>query len=177
MSQLISNADDYETRNDVTYAIDRTPTYNINTNYDASRRLPSQTQPLVRQRYFDEIYRQIPFRITVLKRDNVAVVEPFEDCDDRTCSVCLDEKEHDQFAKLNCNHVFCDECVSKVVLFSCQMCCPLCRATIDRVAVQTEAQMPLFNKVFHIDVNKDFDLQDDFIPIPPMDLQESPMPL
>ena len=147
----MSQADNYETHNDV-----RTPTYEYDIRHTPESVFDAILESIINT---DRRIRVRPF-VARFTRQLAVVVEPFDKCDDRTCSVCLDEKEHDQFAKLNCNHVFCDECVSKVMTFCIgRNCCPLCRATIDRIAVQTEAQLPLF---------EDTDLQDP--PIPPMDL-------
>jgi len=82
----------------------------------------------------------------VLTRKQFAVVNPFEMCVDRTCCVCLEENEGDQFAKLNCEHIFCVECVAKVMSTQ-RRCCPLCRGNITCVAVQTEANVPRFDIV------------------------------
>lgn len=94
---------------------------------------------------------------SVLTRKQFAVVEPFEVCVDRSCCVCLEENEDDNFAKLNCDHIFCVVCVAKVMSTS-RMCCPLCRENITRVAVQTEEHVPRF----------DIEIEDDeFIPFDP----------
>ncbi len=43
---------------------------------------------------------------------------------DTTCAICLDDIKNPM--KLNCNHVFCKECISESVLFTnCK--CPCCR--------------------------------------------------
>lgn len=42
------------------------------------------------------------------------------------CCICMEDKTNPQMNKLNCNHIFCGECIQKLNSWSC----PLCRTPI-----------------------------------------------
>ena len=143
--------DDY----DETFNIDHIPTsvaYQrleeaiINNESGVDRRI--RVPPFI-MRFTDDF---IPFERPALTRNHVVVVEPFDVCD-TTCCVCLEEKKHSQFAKLNCDHVFCNACVCKVTS-TCRVRCPLCRADITRVAVQTNSELQQFDVVVEEDLQE-----------------------
>jgi hypothetical protein len=55
--------------------------------------------------------------------------------EDRTCCVCIDEKNSEQICKLNCCHVFCVECINNCL--ERNSLCPLCRSYITQIRTQT----------------------------------------
>lgn len=55
--------------------------------------------------------------------------------EDRTCCVCIDEKNSEQICKLNCCHAFCVECINSCL--DRNSLCPLCRTYITQIRTQT----------------------------------------
>jgi hypothetical protein len=77
----------------------------------------------------------IPFN----KSDSMAlhyIIEPFELTEEeKTCCVCMEERQNDKICRLNCKHVFCVYCINQHL--HQKDCCPLCRTHIMSIQTQT----------------------------------------
>lgn len=82
----------------------------------------------------------IPFApiAEVLVVTDMAITE-----EEKDCCVCQEEREDNDICRLNCAHTFCSGCVKKVM--DRQKKCPLCRAEITQICVQTETNREKFN--------------------------------
>jgi hypothetical protein len=54
------------------------------------------------------------------------------------CSICWDNKEKRQFAKLECNHEFCKDCMKRTIETRTNLCCALCRSEITTIRLRTQ---------------------------------------
>jgi hypothetical protein len=59
------------------------------------------------------------------------------------CSICWDNKEKSQFAKLECNHEFCKDCMKRTIETRSietrtNLCCALCRSEITTIRLRTQ---------------------------------------
>ena len=59
------------------------------------------------------------------------------------CSICWDNKEKRQFAKLECNHEFCKDCIKRTIETRTNetrtnLCCALCRSEITTIRLRTQ---------------------------------------
>ena len=59
------------------------------------------------------------------------------------CSICWDNKEKRQFAKLECNHEFCKDCMKRTIETRSietrtNLCCALCRSEITTIRLRTQ---------------------------------------
>jgi hypothetical protein len=101
---------------------------NINNINNIIIEVPSRVQPT------------IPFApiAEVLVVTDMAITE-----EEKDCCVCQEEREDNDICRLNCPHTFCSDCVKKVM--DRQKKCPLCRAEITQICVQTEANREKFN--------------------------------
>jgi hypothetical protein len=55
--------------------------------------------------------------------------------EEKTCCICIDEKDDDKICLLNCRHKFCVECINSHLKKNQN--CPLCRAYITEIRTQT----------------------------------------
>lgn len=64
------------------------------------------------------------------------VIDEFElSKEDKTCCICIDEKDDHQMCLLNCQHKFCVECINEHLKKNQN--CPLCRSYITQIRTQT----------------------------------------
>jgi len=59
------------------------------------------------------------------------------------CSICWDNKEKRQFAKLECNHEFCKDCMKRTIETRTNetrtnLCCALCRSEVRTIRLRTQ---------------------------------------
>jgi hypothetical protein len=59
------------------------------------------------------------------------------------CNICWDNKEKRQFAKLECNHEFCKDCMKRTIETRTNetrtnLCCALCRSEITTIRLRTQ---------------------------------------
>ena len=75
----------------------------------------------------------IPFAplVEVLVVPDIAMTE-----EEKDCCVCQEERENTDICRLNCAHTFCSGCIKHVM--NRQKTCPLCRAEITQICVQTD---------------------------------------
>jgi hypothetical protein len=64
------------------------------------------------------------------------IIDAFEmSKEDKTCCICIDEKDDDQICTLNCHHTFCVECID--LHLNKNQLCPLCRTYITQIRTHT----------------------------------------
>jgi hypothetical protein len=82
----------------------------------------------------------IPFAplVEVLVVTDMAMTE-----EEKDCCVCQEERANNDICRLNCAHTFCSGCVKNVM--DRQKKCPLCRAEITQICVQTQDNREKFN--------------------------------
>jgi len=54
--------------------------------------------------------------------------------EDKHCCICMEERLFDDFCKLNCQHIFCIECINQHL--QNKHSCPLCRSNITTITTQ-----------------------------------------
>lgn len=55
--------------------------------------------------------------------------------EDKTCCICMEQKENEQICSINCRHKFCVVCID--LHLNRNQYCPLCRAYIHQIQTQT----------------------------------------
>ena len=64
--------------------------------------------------------------------------------EERNCCICFETRENDDICKLNCDHVFCVDCLHEHLERNNN--CPLCRTPIRSVRVQNNGAMETINQ-------------------------------
>jgi len=83
----------------------------------------------------------LPFSVEENISVEVEVVTNMEITEEeKDCCVCQEDIECNEICRLNCAHKFCGDCV-KNVMNTRQKKCPLCRAEISKISVQTEKNL------------------------------------
>jgi len=150
------NSLDFEL-NHVSWAIDRTPDYNISNNLHNEENLTNDIQinyeQYVRNRYFElserlrngtfqfnietdnfisfETVHREPIQTTVQK---ISVTE-----EEQNCCICIELKETTDISQINCGHKFCRSCIMRYISRNTNnSCCPLCREKITHVIFQDQ---------------------------------------
>jgi hypothetical protein len=54
--------------------------------------------------------------------------------EDKTCCICMEERETEEFCRLNCQHTFCVQCINQHL--HTNYSCPICRSDITDLSVQ-----------------------------------------
>lgn len=69
------------------------------------------------------------------------------------CNICYDEREKNQFVKLNCGHEFCKDCIKKTLQNEIKqsVCCAFCRIEIKTFELRLEIIKDEFNQLIKID--------------------------
>lgn len=157
------NSEDYNSE-PITWIIDRNHDYTINNQWlpdplYTDEHLTPITNFEFRERYFNQhnnlyynyeiINNQIindnddfiPFNYTPSQQIHETVqtiivnVEEFLVYDeDRDCCICMEQRECQQFCRLNCQHLFCLQCINTNL--SRNNLCPLCREPILTIQIQ-----------------------------------------
>lgn len=136
----------------ITWVIDRVGDRNINpytiNSVAYSVIIDYLNQPIINQPIINniiindlaDVQPTIPFApiAEVLVVTDMAITE-----EEKDCCVCQEERENNDICRLNCAHTFCSGCVKKVM--DRQKKCPLCRAEITKICVQTETNREKFN--------------------------------
>jgi len=89
---------------------------------------------------YEHVPPTIPFTplAEVIVVQNMALTE-----EENECCVCQqDDIERTEICRLNCTHTFCGSCVK--ILMNRHNPCPLCRAEIRQICVQTEENREKF---------------------------------
>lgn len=79
------------------------------------------------------------FEIGMDKKANNTHEEEMEEDADIECSICYETINYEKIIKLNCNHLFCVNCVKTMLqshIPSCRPCCALCRSKIEEISTQ-----------------------------------------
>jgi hypothetical protein len=83
------------------------------------------------------IYNDVPPTIPFAPLAQVVVIpDMILTEEEKSCCVCLEDKENTDICRLNCTHTFCCNCVKNVM--TRLKTCPLCRAEINNICVQTD---------------------------------------
>lgn len=64
--------------------------------------------------------------------------------EERNCCICFETRENEEICKLNCDHVFCVNCLHTHL--ERNYSCPLCRTPIQSVRVQNNGAMETINR-------------------------------
>jgi hypothetical protein len=168
MSQIENNS---EQDNSVSWSIDRTPDYrsllhfNIPTgriapeplyhlttmDYDAMNNSPRladlihRYQAHIERHNFDFDFGVASDYLADYNNCIEVIVGEFQVLD-KTCCICMSEKDNEQMCSLNCNHTFCIECINTHL--STKLNCPICRTNINKILVQNNEARDKFATVF-----------------------------
>jgi len=74
---------------------------------------------------------------------NIDVEEFHLSEEDKNCCICMEQRETQQICRLNCQHIYCVDCINKHLQRNNG--CPLCRTSITNIQVQNENSRNLFN--------------------------------
>lgn len=101
----------------------------------------NSNNPIINDMAFNyDVSPTIPFAPLV----EVLVVPDMEMTEEeKGCCVCWEERENTDICRLNCAHTFCSGCIKNVM--NRQKTCPLCRAEISQICVQTQDNREKFN--------------------------------
>lgn len=58
--------------------------------------------------------------------------------EDKTCYICMENRENEEICRLNCDHVMCGICANHILKTFTTICCPLCRTPTTNIIAQTE---------------------------------------
>jgi len=90
---------------------------------------------------YNDLEPSIPF---VDHSAEVVVVADMEISEEeKDCCVCMEDRVKTDICRISCDHTFCSGCVKNVMCR--QKKCPLCRAKISKICVQTEENRVKFN--------------------------------
>lgn len=81
----------------------------------------------------------IPFNTSLLQTPepqaiNITVEEFLVSDEDRNCCICMEQRECQEICRLNCEHLFCTQCINSNL--SRNTSCPLCRVSITNIQTQ-----------------------------------------
>jgi len=59
--------------------------------------------------------------------------------EDVNCCICMETREKESICSFNCQHTFCALCIKDILKTLKNICCPLCRATIENITTQIKS--------------------------------------
>lgn len=129
-----SSEDTFEEPSDYVEATDYLADYNPVFEYHRTIMLLEEfsLQPRISNRNYEVNEDFIPFGKSPIN----FIIDKFElSEEDKTCCICMTEKDNEQICKLNCCHTFCVECIN-TCLERNVVNCPLCRTCITQIHKQ-----------------------------------------
>jgi hypothetical protein len=85
----------------------------------------------------------IPFENPSNHRINIDINSFTVSEEDKTCCICMEKRQTEEFCSLNCQHTFCVQCINQYL--HTNHSCPICRSDITNLSVQNSDAREKFN--------------------------------